>query len=125
MNSDTPHALHHALPKWLSPETRGTQPLWCVFWIYGVFCSQILFAALLFAFDKTGSPLFALALAGFASYSLLITRLVWTNADNVRDPRYGQIARFLTVAWALNALLMSVFLLMSHLSDHSRPLIGG
>ncbi|GMV30104.1 MAG: hypothetical protein AMXMBFR59_22290 [Rhodanobacteraceae bacterium] len=125
MNSDTPHAFHPALPKWLSPETRGTQPLWRVFWIYGVLCSQFMFAALLFAFDKTGSPLFALALAGFVSYSLLITRLVWTNADNVRDSRYGQIARFLTVAWALNALLMSVFLLLSHLGDHSLPLIGG
>lgn len=111
-------------PKWLSPDTRGRQPLWRVFWLYGVLCSQLLFAAILFAFDKIGSPLFALCLAGFVAYSLLITRLVWINADNVRDPRYGQIARFLTVAWALNALLTSAFLLLSHLSDHSLPLIG-
>ncbi|TDR38563.1 hypothetical protein DFR29_12064 [Tahibacter aquaticus] len=125
MNADSIDSVHHALPTWLSPETRGTRPLWRVFWIYGVFCSQLLFAAILFAFDKTGTPLFALALAGFASYSLLITRLVWVNADNVRDLRYGQVARFLTVTWALNALLMSGFLLLSHLGDHSRPLIGG
>lgn len=125
MSADSPGVLPSTpTPKWLSPDTRGRQPLWQVFWIYGVFCSQLLFAAILYAFDKIGSPLFALCLAGFIAYSLLITRLVWINADNVRDPRYGQIARFLTVAWALNALFTSVFLLLAHLGDHSLPLIG-
>ena len=80
---------------------------------------------MLWLFNRVDSPLYALLLVGFVGYSLLITRLVWTNADNVRDERLGVIARFLTVAWALNALLVSGFLLLSHLGGHALPLLGG
>lgn len=123
MHSDTAHTPHSGLPAWLSPETRGSQPLRRIFWIYGVACSQALFFSLLWLFNRVDSPLYALLLVGFVGYSLLITRLVWTNADNVRDKRLGVIARFLTVAWGLNAILVSGFLLLSHLGGHALPLL--
>jgi hypothetical protein len=125
MHSDTANTPHSSLPSWLSPETRGNQPLWRIFWIYGVACSHLLFVALLWLFNRVDSPLYALLLVGFVGYSLLITRLVWTNALNVRDEQRGVIARFLTVAWALNAILVSAFLLLSHLGGHALPLLGG
>lgn len=125
MHTNTAPTSNSSLPAWLSPETRGSQRLWRVFWIYGVACSQLLFFALLWLFDRVDSPVFTALLAGFVGYSLLITRLVWTNADNVQDPRLSVIARFLTVAWALNAILVSGFLLLSHIGGHALPLIGG
>lgn len=124
MRTNTADTPRSNLPAWLSPDTRGAQPLWRVFWIYGVVCSHLLFFALLWLFDRAGSPLYTLLLAAFVGYSLLIARMVWINADNVQDERLGTIARFLTVAWALNAILVSGFLLLSHIGGHALPLIG-
>ncbi|MOA50186.1 hypothetical protein D3C78_1731750 [compost metagenome] len=42
---------------------------------------------------------------------------VWRNAGNVRTALYGEIARFLTVAWSINAVLVSIFLLLGHLHN--------
>jgi hypothetical protein len=47
--------------------------------------------------------------------------VVWRNADNVGEPLYGQIARFLTVAWSINAVLVSGFLFLNHLNVVTSP----
>ena len=94
----------------LSPDTRGRTPLWVVFWIFGVAVSQVLFGIILHVQAQQHLRLLWLLLAVFVAYTLLIVRAVWINADNVRNPRWGEIARMLTVAWAINALLVSAFL---------------
>jgi hypothetical protein len=44
-----------------------------------------------------------------------VLNAVWRNAGNVRTALFGEIARFLTVAWSINAVLVSIFLLLEHL----------
>jgi hypothetical protein len=61
-------------------------------------------------------------LLGFVAYTASMLNAVWRNADNVRDPVHGQIARFLTVAWSINAVLVSGFLFLSHLNAMAFPL---
>ncbi|HLS80031.1 MAG TPA: hypothetical protein VK025_01345 [Steroidobacter sp.] len=106
-------------PKWLSPYVHGRQPLWRVFWVYGVLCSHLMFGAILLAYAHVDSFSMGLMLVGFLGYSLLICRLVWVNADNVGNPLYGQIAKGMTIAWVINASLISAFLLLAHLADQS------
>lgn len=106
----------------LSPDTRGHSPLWRVFWIYGVLVSHAYFAAILYLFPRLGTPAIALLLAGFVAYTAVITRAVWINAHNTANRTLGEIARFLTVAWALNSVLVSGFLFLSHLGSVDRQL---
>jgi len=100
----------------LSPDARSDQPLWRVFWIYGVLASHVLFVAILYLYDKLSTPLIGLLFAAFVLYTAIITRSVWVSAGNTRRAPLGEIARFLTVAWALNAVLVSGFLFLDHLS---------
>lgn len=59
----------------------------------------------------------------FWLYGVVLSNAVWRNADNVCDPIYGQIARFLTVAWSINAVLVSGFLFLGHLNAIAFPLL--
>ncbi|MVW75012.1 hypothetical protein [Pseudomonas xionganensis] len=107
-------------------DTPGTAPLWQVFWIQGVLLSHLFFGAILLLFQQISSASLALLLLGFLCYTAWILNAVWRNAGNVREPIYGEMARFLTVAWSINALLVSVFLLLSHLQTpgHMLPFWG-
>jgi hypothetical protein len=111
--------LHSAL---LDPDTHGNAPLWRVFWIEGVLLSHVLFGAIVLSYRHFASPALALMLLGFLLYTAWIMRRVWVNADNVSKPEYGSAARYLTVAWAINAVLMSGFMLLAHLSGEKFPL---
>lgn len=111
--------LHSAL---LDPDTRGEQPLWRVFWLEGVLLSHVLFGIVVLSYRQVGSGLLAALLLGFLLYTGWIMRRVWINAGNVGNTTYGEIARFLTVAWTLNALLVAGFMLMAHLSGEAFPL---
>jgi hypothetical protein len=110
--------------QFLSPDTRGQKPLWIVFWIYGVVVSHLYFAAILYLYPRIESPAMAMLLIGFVAYTAFITRAVWINAGNTDRESYGDIARYLTVAWALNAVLVCGFLFLSHLgaTDPRLPL---
>jgi hypothetical protein len=91
---------------------RGHGPLWKVYWLYGVLGSNIL-ALILFVLmqrDALGSVWFQLVLLLIAAYTTWIVVSVWRCAFNVEKPVYGQMARALTVAWAINALLVVSFL---------------
>ena len=103
-------------------EPRGSSRLWVVFWIHGVLTSQLIFGAILYFYRQVGTPLLAFLLAGFVAYTAWIMRSVWVNAFNVRKEVYGHIARALTVAWAINAVLVSVFLLLGHLGAVALPI---
>lgn len=105
----------------LSDEPRGRTRLWVVFWIYGVLVSHLAFGAILLAWREIGTPLLALLLAGFLAYTAWIMRAVWVNAFNVEKEIHGHIARALTVAWAINAVLVSGFLLLDHMGTVTLP----
>ena len=105
---------------WLN--AQGHTALWVVFWLYGVVLSNVLFGLILMAFNRVPASLFGLMLLGFVAYTACMLNAVWRNADNVGSPVYGQIARFLTVAWSVNAVLVSGFLFLSHLKAMSVPL---
>lgn len=104
-----------------STEPRGRTRLWIVFWIYGVLASHLFFGAILYFYRQIGTPLLAVLLAGFIAYTAWIMRTVWVDAFNVRKEIYTYIARALTVAWALNAVLVSVFLFLGHLGKMRLP----
>lgn len=90
---------------------HGEGPLWKAFWLYGVIPSNVLLAAILamVAGGATGAVLTAL-LAALLIYTGWIVVAVWRCADNVEVARNGVIARWLTVAWALNTVLFVFFL---------------
>lgn len=106
----------------LTDEPRGRTRLWVVFWIYGVLVSHMAFGAILLAYRQVGTPMLALLLAGFVAYTAWIMRAVWVNAFNVDKEIYGHMARALTVAWAINAVLVSGFLLLGHLGAVTLPI---
>lgn len=108
--------LQHAL------NAPGKTPLWVAFWLYGVLVSQVLFFAVLKLYGSLSSPAFGLVLLGFVAYTGWVLNCVWRNADNVQNPNYAQIARFLTVAWSINSVLVSAFLWLEHLKAGALPL---
>jgi len=99
----------------LADDVRGHTRLWVVFWIYGVLASHLFFGAIVYFFRQIETPVLAAMLIGFLVYTAWIMRAVWVNAFNVRKEIHGHIARALTVAWSLNAVLVSGFLLLAHL----------
>ena len=107
--------------KFLSPDAVGDKSLWIVFWIYGVLVSQISFGAILYFYNSIETPVLGLLLAGFVVYTAWIMRAVWVNATNVGTEIYGMLARYLTVAWALNAVLVSIFLFLGHIGVVALP----
>jgi hypothetical protein len=46
----------------------------------------------------------------FAAYTAWILVSLWRCANNTKDKRWGTLARFLTVAWAGNTILVLTFL---------------
>lgn len=105
-----------------SPDTKGRQPLWVVFWIYGVLFSHLFFGGIVLAYARIDDLALGLLLAAFVLYTAMILRLVWINADNVRRPERGTLARYLTVVWAINAVLVSGFMFLAHLAGEPFPL---
>lgn len=92
------------------------KPLREIFWFYGVIPSNLLWALTLFAYFNgaalaTITPMFALLLV----YTAWIICEIWLCSDNVENPNYGDIARVLTSAWAINTVLLISFLLLQRL----------
>ena len=91
---------------------RGHGPLWKVYWLYGVLGSNLLVLILLLLMHESalGSVWFQFVLLLLAGYTVWIVVSVWRCAFNVEKPMYGHMARALTVAWAINALMVLGFL---------------
>lgn len=86
-------------------------PLWKVFWLYGVIPSNLLWGGVLWMLAYGRYPGATLGLLAFLLlYTAWIVVAVWRVAPNARDARYGVVARALTVAWALNTVLVVFFL---------------
>ena len=91
---------------------RGHGRLWKAYWLYGVLGSNLLALVLFLLMERSalGSAWFQIVLLLLAVYTIWIVVSVWRCAFNVEKPTYGHMARALTVAWAINALLVLGFL---------------
>ena len=98
--------------RFLAPEIRawrGQEPLWKVFWLQGVATSSILIAIYGFAFLVERVALRQALVICFAPYTAWTLVSVWRCANNTREAFWGMLARFLTVAWAFNTIIILVF----------------
>ena len=85
--------------------------LWKVFWLYDVIPRNLLWTAVLWLMSRGGMPGATLGLLVFLLvYTAWIVKPVWRAAPHARDPRYGVLARALTMAWAINTVLLVFFL---------------
>ena len=94
------------------PEVRawyGLQPLWKVFWSYGVMASAIIAALYVVAMIEGRSGVQQLLLIFFAGYTVWVLVSVW-RCSATSAPIWQTLARRLTVAWAANAALVTLFL---------------
>lgn len=83
---------------------KGEGPLWKLFWLWGVLGSWILFGIFILAVQNFGItwPLVIVSGIVMLPYSVWVLASVWQCALNVRTYFWGNLARFLTVIWALN-----------------------
>jgi hypothetical protein len=101
---------------------RGQGPLWKVYWLYGVLGSNVLAVILLILMQRGGlaGGWLQLVLVALVAYTVWIVISVWRCAFNVENPVYGHMARALTVAWAINAVLVLGFLEVQFLQASAR-----
>ena len=89
---------------------HGEEPLWKVFWVYGVATSATIVALYAIAFYDGRMALRQAPLSCFAAYTAWILVSVWRCTSNTNEKLWGTLARFLTVAWAANTILVLIFL---------------
>ncbi len=91
---------------------RGEGPLWKVYWLWGVAGSWLLALAFwaLRAALGDGHTFLILGALVMVPYTAWILVSVWRCAFNVKNENYGHIARLLTIVWALNVILVGIFL---------------
>ncbi|MCC7281712.1 MAG: hypothetical protein IT556_04965 [Acetobacteraceae bacterium] len=100
------------------PEIRawfGQAPLAKVFWLYGVLTSMVLAALFVAAMAMGRRGLEQVLLVVLCLYNAWLLPSVWRCARRAASP-WQEIARLLTVAWAVNATLLAVFLEISILT---------
>ncbi|QDA57075.1 hypothetical protein [Thermomonas aquatica] len=103
------------LREYFDDRVLGHQRLSRVFWLEGVLASQLLFLALLAAFQYGNATVLVLAVAAFIAYTAWIMRRIWLNAFNVSRAELGTMARVLTIGWTINAVTVCVFLVLAKL----------
>jgi hypothetical protein len=90
-----------------------------VFWLYGVICSTLAIglAAWAAATGRLGEQALVAAILVLFAYTVWILVSVWRcAARRGEDDFYGNLARWLTVAWAINATLVGGFVLLDLLA---------
>lgn len=88
---------------------RGQLPLARVFWVHGVLTSMVMAALVVLAAEAGRRTLEQALLLLLAGYTAWIVVAVWRCAEGA-DPRLRTLARSLTVAWAINTAMVTVFL---------------
>ena len=99
---------------------RGGEPLWKVFWVYGVATSIAIVVLYVVAFYDGHIALRQVLLPCFAAYTAWILVSVWRCADNTDEKLWSTLARFLTLAWAGNTILILTFLQLNLLRIYLR-----
>lgn len=94
----------------LSRYWHGFGPLWRIYWLYGVLGSAVLAAVLAAALLTDAAVVQQIMLAVLVAYTVWIVVAVWRCAPNTRTELYTHLARGLTIAWAINALMVIGFL---------------
>ena len=89
---------------------RGAEPLWTVFWVYGVLVSSVLSILYALAMYEDRIVMQQVLLPCFAAYTVWILVSVWRCSDNTVEPLWGLLAQRLTVVWAGNAIMLLFFL---------------
>jgi hypothetical protein len=100
------------LRAFFEPELRawhGDQPLWKVFWAYGVLASSGLALLYLIALEQEHIVIQQALLILLAGYTAWILVAIWRCAEN-SPTGWGTLARGLTIAWAANTMLVLAFL---------------
>lgn len=85
------------------------------FWGAGVGGGLALAIGIAFVLDRIETAELGLLLAGFAVYTAWTLQRIWRAAACAPTPALGLVARALCVAWALNVVLVSAFLLLGRL----------
>jgi len=90
----------------------GERPLWPIFWLWGVVGSWLIAAILGGLAYLTGGDwtFFVISAAVMIPYTVWILVSVWRCAENAAESHWATIARFLTIAWALNVFLVGAFI---------------
>lgn len=88
---------------------HGAEPLWKVFWGYGVFASAVLALLYLLAIHEQRVGAQQALLVVMLAYTVWILVAIWRCAAG---SDWGGLARGLTIAWAGNTLLVVGFLQM-------------
>jgi hypothetical protein len=96
---------------------HGREPLWKVFWGYGVLASAILALFYVLAVHEERVILQQVLLCLCAGYTAWILVAVWRCADH-SDELWRTLARSLTVAWAANTTLVLAFLQLDLLATY-------
>lgn len=93
----------------INPKNR----LWKDFWIYGVLGSHILWgvlACLLWRANITDKTTIYPFIFVILIYTAWICHRIFNAASSAHNELHGLIAKNLTVAWALNSVLVALFL---------------
>lgn len=88
---------------------HGAQPLWKVFWGYGVLASTVLALFYVLAMNEKWIALQQTLLIVLFVYSVWVLVAIWRCAER---SIWGGLARGLTIAWAANTILVLAFLQM-------------
>lgn len=102
----------HLLSSFFAPELRawqGQRTLPVVFWGYGVAMSMALAVLHATALDAGQLAFQQVLILVTAAYTVWILVAIWRCAANA-SPFWGILARWLTVTWGLNTLLVLFFL---------------
>jgi hypothetical protein len=89
---------------------RGEGPLWRIYWLYGVLGSLVLSAIFAAALVGKAFAVQQVLLPIVLAFTAWIVVAVWRCAPNTRKELYTHLARGLTVAWALNVVMLIGFL---------------
>jgi len=92
----------------------GRGNLWRVFWICGVLLSSLAIGLITWAYSAGWFSHLQLKMAVLVlfAYTIWILVSVWRCAARRGDDYYAILARWLTVAWALNAIFVGGFVLL-------------
>lgn len=111
-----------ALLRFFEPELRawyGLLPLWQVFWGYGVLVSSVMIGLYAMAIAEHRLAVQQVLLIFFAGYTVWILVSVWRCAE-ASEPHWRLLARWLTVAWAGNAVMVVSFLQLDLVASYLR-----
>lgn len=105
------NAINHFLSRLLASELRawrGDAPLGPVFWIQGVVFSCWLIAVNALALQSEHFGLLQVLILIDVCYTIWILVAIWRCSSNA-TPFWGDLARWLTIAWGLNTFFVLLF----------------